>query len=78
MSRRALITGVLLGICPEAPVNEPGLKVPNTEPWNSFPPDLVTALIAPPVVRPYSGMYPPVTTFTSSMNSAVNGVPRVP
>ncbi len=52
--------------------------MPQTEPWNSLPPDLVIALIAPPLVRPYSGMYPPVTTFTSSMNSEVRGVPSVP
>jgi len=39
-----------------APSSEPGLQLPNTEPWNSFEPFLVTALMIPPVDRPYSGM----------------------
>ena len=56
VSRLPAIAGVAPGIAPGAPVNDPGLKVPQMDPWNSLPPDLVTALIAPPVVRPYSGM----------------------
>ena len=36
------------------------------------------ALSAPPRVRPYSGMYPPVMMFTSSMNSTVSGEPFTP
>src|SRR5262249_28943680 len=33
---------------------------------------------APPSVRPYSGMYPAVITFTSSVNSRVSGLPFTP
>jgi hypothetical protein len=77
-SRVPTITGVAPVTEAGAPVRLPGVKVPHTDPWNSFPPDLVTALIAPPLVRPYSGMYPPLTTLISSMNSAVRGEPSVP
>ena len=55
-SRFPWTMGVAPPTVPGAPVNDPGVKVPNTEPWNSFPPDLVTALMTPPLVRPYSGM----------------------
>ena len=39
--------------------------MPQTEPWNSFPPDRVFAAMMPPVERPYSGRYPPVSTETA-------------
>jgi hypothetical protein len=36
------------------------------------------ASIVPPVVRPYSGMYPPLMTLTSFTNSDDSGVPMTP
>ena len=39
------------------------------DPCSSLPPDLVTALITPPVERPYSAWYPPALTSTSWMKS---------
>ena len=35
------------------------------------------AFRTPPIVRPYSGMYPPLMTLTSLTNSEERGVPIV-
>ena len=47
-------------------------------PWNSFDPLLVTALIAPPVRRPYSAGRPPVMTSTSCTKSGLRRLPWRP
>jgi len=51
---------------------------PNTEPWNSFEPDLVTTLTIAPVARPNSALYPPVMTSVSWMNSLGRFEDRMP
>ncbi len=38
----------------------PEFRLPNTDPWNSLEPDLVTTDTMPPVEKPYSGMKEPV------------------
>ena len=45
-----------LGMSLGLPVSAPGLQLPQTMPWNSLEPDLVTTLSTPPVARPYSAM----------------------
>src|ERR1041384_1440892 len=68
----------LTGVDTAGAVNSPGCHVPNTEPLSSLVPVLVTTLTTAPVARPYSALYPPVTTSISSMNSLITGVPTVP
>ena len=55
-----------------------GRKKPNTDPWNSLPPPLVTTFTTPPVAWPYSASKPPVLTCVSLMKSVVTPAPSEP